>query len=1248
VRCVLLLRITLAMVLSLGAGVARAEGPTPWPVVVQDELPALQAREESARRKLEARRGFFRGEVSAETAFPTLVGSDLGREEVLRGRLALLDDRAVERARQARQGANRPLEATERQREQFVEELQAALQAEGEADDALRRLLTGLLATLDDYPELRSEAVEVERATLEEVKAIAQQEVDTAADDQARGQAQRRLARADADLQRFDQVVQQLRWASVGGVPPSPEPELERLDQPPGQRQAALRLRLMAPFLSDADAAKVEQATTTFWTAQREAAAEEMAAAQAALEQLDEREEWPDEEEASAALQRATERLARREALAAALPPREGADTVRGEVMGLRVQAAAVQQQVAEAVLERVAAQADASQSAERALTEAQAAQEEAERARAEAADAMGRLLADAKSDYADAQSRSAELWARANEAQEAVQEAETAWAGRMSDLERKVKRVQSQSALDSERVDPDEVFDDVRDLLIELRDDGSVRGGVKIEAESTVDRSLEAIAEDRAQLLEARELAKNRALTDAQQEDLLSTLVRWEEVLDSEEKAGQQLLEAVVRRRNIGLRTLQDARVARRTLSDYISRRARNEARADLIRDLGQEVSLLGPSVVMMARDRFDELLHISALFTDFNVLRSVFMGSLSTVVLLIAWWWARRQVPSASLRVAHRVRRARPELRLSDVHALRDPTERFLRNAVDLALGYSLIWSLGDTLPEIAFLLLVYLQLSLYRVLLAGFDLAVVRDDEVRPALVALRLEAWRLARRTVQVFAGFFILRSFVRFLVWDVLGLDTLHSLLAWLLGWAFWGVVGWALWQWEPHLQERAKRYATGHRAINWLATNGSPLLRIPRAIGALAFFGVRGAVDLAYRGARDGTSLGWLFNFVNRYRLEDDASEEVRLLSDEVRSAICTGETLPKHRIERVEVNQGVLGALTDWKRTHRRGLVAVVGDRGAGKRTAMEEVERRVGGHELPVVRLRLDHRITGEGEAVRWLAEAAEIPGAPRTVEEITSTLEEIEHRVFLFEGLHLAFARKVGGLDAISTILYVLNASSDRHFWVVSVHKPAWDWFDSAGSLVDTGVFRTVIPLAPLTSAQLQALTVARTGQAGLRVDFQGLVKASALGTDPKVELERSTSVFYRLLSEASSGNPSIALRMWARCLQPTDDDHVVTVRMGSSLHAGVVPNLSDTALFVLVALRLQDQLTVSELVEVTNLSTAAVRTTVRDLLSRELIERCDEARHGGSVRIPDAALQSVARTLRRRHFLHLGAA
>ncbi|NCG20593.1 MAG: hypothetical protein GWP91_16410, partial [Rhodobacterales bacterium] len=188
---------------------------------------------------------------------------------------------------------------------------------------------------------------------------------------------------------------------------------------------------------------------------------------------------------------------------------------------------------------------------------------------------------------------------------------------------------------------------------------------------------------------------------------------------------------------------------------------------------------------------------------------------------------------------------------------------------------------------------------------------------------------------------------------------------------------------------------------------------------------------------------------------------------------------------------------------------------------------------------------------------------------------------------------------------------------------------------------GAAGDVGVFRAVVALERLSAGQPRAPTVGRTDRAGYKLDFSGLVRSSPFGGDAAVEEERSIHMFFRLLTDASDGSTRVALSLWARCLVPTDDPKVLQVRIDPSLAASGVLDLGDTALFALVALRIQDELNETELQAVTNLSPHLLRATIRDLMSRGMV-----VIEGGRLRIPDLQLPVVTRTLRRRHFLHVG--
>ena len=268
-------------------------------------------------------------------------------------------------------------------------------------------------------------------------------------------------------------------------------------------------------------------------------------------------------------------------------------------------------------------------------------------------------------------------------------------------------------------------------------------------------------------------------------------------------------------------------------------------------------------------------------------------------------------------------------------------------------------------------------------------------------------------------------------------------------------------------------------------------------------------------------------------------------------------------------------------------------------------------------------------------------WIASVCGISEAD-TAEELVSAIDALPPQAWVLQGTHRGWSRKVEGFAAMSALLLVINATSIRHMWVVSMHRPSWEFFASSGSLVDVGVFRTVISLAPLTTDQLRELTIGRTERAGFEADFSQLVRSSPLGGDPVLERERSIQLFYRLLLEASGGNPTTAVHLWTTCLETTDRDGVLAVYVHEALRGGVLSNLQDTALFLLVALRIQDEVSEVELEQVTNLPRNVVRANVRLLISKGLVQH-----EGAVLRIPDSRIPAVTRTLRRRHFLHLGA-
>ncbi|MEN0068396.1 MAG: hypothetical protein AAGA48_40120, partial [Myxococcota bacterium] len=111
---------------------------------------------------------------------------------------------------------------------------------------------------------------------------------------------------------------------------------------------------------------------------------------------------------------------------------------------------------------------------------------------------------------------------------------------------------------------------------------------------------------------------------------------------------------------------------------------------RTNLPNDLASEIAFVQPATDYYGRNRRSMLSsQLSSLLTDGNALIQIINGSLFAALLAGLWLFGRLRSSSFALSIAKRIREGRPDLRLSDVRALREPLARTIRNLVDLSFG-------------------------------------------------------------------------------------------------------------------------------------------------------------------------------------------------------------------------------------------------------------------------------------------------------------------------------------------------------------------------------------------------------------------------------------------------------------------------------------------------------------------------------------------------------------------------------
>ncbi|MEZ4235701.1 MAG: hypothetical protein R3F59_05965 [Myxococcota bacterium] len=1227
---------------------APAAAPAPpdpaavWARARQEQIPALRARAEVARNRTEARERFFAGQAPLPEAFPDLAGRDLSDPAVVRGDLALLSDRDTARA--AERVAELPDVGTHRA--ELDAARQTALDAEDRAAGLLRRALSGTLAHLDAHPELARSALDQVSAPLRATVAAASA---PDLDDEARAARVKAAALADADLARLDALVAALRRAALvpTAVPPDPADDIGRLGDPTGADAAADRLRLLRPFLTGDPRTHLDDALLAWLQGPRLAQATAAAAAPAPSGDLPALQADLTEAEATlAALKDRVHEAPAGDAVAAA-----DQAVLAEEVRGAEQRVEALRTAVSGADAARQVSTADA---ARRSEADAAAARERAANAMAEARDDAERRAAEALAAAADARANAAAAWESAKAAEAELDQRRARNGERIAKTRSDLAELRTAGLLDTDRPDPDAMFRDLRTQLNTLRADARAQNTTYSDARTALATSRAEVAAERTRLE-----AERRSLTDAPdpaRTDGLAAVAQWEEALDDVVSARAASVDVARSSVDETFQRLREIHELRESVRPSISGAAARDDRAYLLEDLGREFALLPSRLAARGRDRLSTLRQLPARALDFNALRAFFFGSFWILIVLAGWYVARRRAGTAATDVARRVAAVRAELTFADVRGAIKPLRYAIETLLDLAVGWLMIGAITRLSPELGLLLLVYLHVAGYRFLLAAFELLFARHPSFRPALRTLRPEVYDRARLTVSALLAYIFVRRLVLLFATNVFGLYTTAGLFRSLFTLLSLALAVWLAWTWEPVLRAAMARRQQGSRVIAWLSQPPRHwALAVPNALLSLVFLGMAFAMGILPRLAREGTRMGSLVTRIGSYGLVSAKGPEdaaARLPAEDAARILDQpggGEAM----VPRAEAVDAVVAELTAWQATGGASLVVISADAGEGKSVVLGLVEARLDevAPGRPHVRVQLPglraadaptvaKRLVAEEDAVAWLLALAGggEPDAPPTLDSAVAALEALPPTTFLVEDLHRAFLRVVGGFGAVRALLHAMNATAARHFWIVTAHRPAWRHLAQLSDLVDTAVVRRTVELRPMGEKELRTLTLARTRAAGIETDYRSLVRTSVLGDDPAVELERATSLFYRLLAEVSDGNPSVAMHLWVACLRKVDATHAKVV-VDDALSARVTLTLPE--MFVLAALRTHDWLSEAEIVEVTNLGAAKVRGVVKHLRSRRLL--CPS---GTGFEVPHAAQAAVSRALIRQNVVQWG--
>lgn len=1193
----------LFLLLTLRAPTVHAQG-VDQALAEQRDLPSYAARLTAAKARSKGAQSYMAGRGSIEQAFPELAGGDWLDPTWLAGRIALLDQAARDRALEARE----PLgELDARTARRMTQARSQTLEAEEQADARQRRVLLAMDALLREHPELRRQALEQTQAALAEARAQRSQALEESEDPAQTATLIEEIARLDQERARVIQLqTELLRVATLPKAQLDLGPEVQALSDPLRAPYAARRIGSALP-LSDGSALDPLLAWLEAQRSEQERAepmpvapVDEIGLALAAVEtRLQGRGDDP-VSQAWAALDgveqaRLSDCLVRSEAYYASLEDEEQF----------------------------------------RSLEQAETARQEADQAQAQARDEAQRWVAQVLTSVADDYDVAAGYKAQLDTQEAAYLEGEKAFREDLDGLLEDLKEAQTLSVLGGEReVAVDKVYSKLRALVQRLRKQAVASGKTTRAREELAQQIRREASASRTQLALDRE--KLEQLEDPEQrarvEERLDT---WKEVLVQMGKIADREEAKAFEHQTHVVSLLEESKALRATLRGEVSQAQRVADRAELLAELKLELQVVVPRLLSLGSERFVTL---RANLTSLSFWGGLLWGLLKLAFGVVIWQWLRGRVEQLSTTLLKTRAKDQRSLERAATLQLVEPLSRAARALLDLIVVWLLLKPVQDLSPESGLVLLVAVQVLLFRAVVRLYALAVGKYPSTRPALVRASQKGFELGERTLRFLVGWLIARQFVSYISLDLLNADALHTLLMIGFNLAFVILALLLLHNWEPTLRELMRRQGGDDRIRSYLTSEPDRprLTRWARAGADLVLLGSAWVWRQLQSRAGENSPLGRALNLFYRYSMSDKQEQEAsaRPIPASLVDKILSPETL--EAVARPTLDETFYKALTDWEADQTQGTLALVGDRGMGRSTWLHGLCVDLAERGLGLRRLEMDRRILDETALIQWMAKELDLPEC-RDLDALEEALNQRPPSVFVLERAEDAFLRQVGGFSAMRALFEIVGRLGERHFWLLTFHLPAWAYLSRLQRLLKVHLFHHVLEVPPMTESQLRKLVVGRTEAAGYRVDFSALVRGGALAGDVEGELERATVAFFRVLGEASLGNPAVAMRLWCESLK-LKDEGVAQVRMGKALAQDLAEGLGEPELFLLAAVRMQDGLNEAELAQVNNMNAAAVRSSLQVLRGRGLLERDRR-----QLRVNLRQQARITRTLWRRNLL-----
>lgn len=346
------------------------------------------------------------------------------------------------------------------------------------------------------------------------------------------------------------------------------------------------------------------------------------------------------------------------------------------------------------------------------------------------------------------------------------------------------------------------------------------------------------------------------------------------------------------------------------------------------------------------------------------------------------------------------------------------------------------------------------------------------------------------------------------------------------------------------------------------------------------------------------------------------------------------------GESIPQDTRDRLlgaegviveSVGMDILERMVALVEQEQRGEAVIVAERGGGKSQLLERLDRG-----LDKMMLLFDCPPGGIKAARKVLAEALGLNVSDLSPETMTERLRELRVSVIGIDNIHRLCRPAMGGQQEMDQLSELIRALQVDVFWFYGMDWAAWQYISRVRA--NRLFIDDTLKLPLWRESQISELIEKRSAHAGIQPDFGELTLPRQFeDMDYETVEERNRFGFYRILWNASDGNPAVALQLWADSLQVAPDGRIIV----SLPQLPSTDELESVHITILLMLRVIAQSGYANLEEITQslkLPETEVTIALRFAMGREWVEI-----ENGSYRLTWSWFRSITRVLARQNML-----